>query len=65
MSRSWWLVVDGLGGRVLWGAFLAFVVATFVSFLGNALWSFGARRDAGQGPPGSSPSIPQASASTC
>ncbi|MFI5000658.1 MAG: GtrA family protein [Reyranellales bacterium] len=37
------LVVDGLGGRVLLGAFLAFVFATFVSFIGNALWSFGAR----------------------
>jgi putative flippase GtrA len=37
------LVVDGLGGRVLWGAFFAFVLATFVSFLGNALWSFGAK----------------------
>ncbi len=37
------LVVDGLGGRVLWAAFLAFVLATFVSFVGNALWSFGAR----------------------
>ena len=35
-----WLVVDGLGGRVLGGAFFAFVIATFVSFLGNALWSF-------------------------
>jgi putative flippase GtrA len=38
-----WLVVDRLGGRVLLGAFFAFVVATFVSFLGNALWSFEAR----------------------
>ena len=37
------LFVDGLGGRVLWGAFFAFVIATSVSFLGNALWSFGAR----------------------
>lgn len=37
------LVVDGLGGRVLWAAFLAFVFATLVSFVGNALWSFGAR----------------------
>lgn len=37
------LVVDGLGGRVLLAAFLAFVFATFVSFVGNALWSFGAR----------------------
>ncbi len=37
-----WLVVDKLGGRVLWGAFFAFVIATFVSFLGNAWWSFGA-----------------------
>jgi len=36
-------VVDGLGGRVLWAAFLAFVIATLVSFVGNALWSFGAR----------------------
>src|SRR5690242_19426867 len=38
-----WLVVDGLGGRVLWGAFFAFVVATLVSFLCNALWSFDSR----------------------
>jgi putative flippase GtrA len=37
------LIVDGLGGRVLWGAFFAFVIATTVSFLGNSLWSFGAR----------------------
>ena len=37
------LVVDGLHGRVLLGAFLAFVIATFVSFIGNALRSFGAR----------------------
>jgi putative flippase GtrA len=41
-----WLVVDGLRGRVLWGAFFAFVVATFVSFLGNAWWSFEARATA-------------------
>src|SRR5258708_33139494 len=34
-----WLVVDRLGGRVLWGDFFAFVIATSVSFLGNALWS--------------------------
>jgi putative flippase GtrA len=37
------LVIDGFGGRVLWAAFLAFVVGTVVSFVGNALWSFGAR----------------------
>jgi putative flippase GtrA len=37
------VVVDGLGGRVLLGAFLAFVIATLMSFVGNALWSFGAR----------------------
>ncbi len=37
------LVVDGFKGRVLLGAFLAFIVATLVSFVGNALWSFGAR----------------------
>ena len=37
------IVVDGVGGRVLLGAFLAFVIATLVSFVGNALWSFGAR----------------------
>lgn len=37
------IVVDGFGGRVLLGAFLAFVIATLVSFVGNALWSFGAR----------------------
>ena len=42
------LVVDGLGGRVLWGAFFAFVVATFVSFLGNAWWSFGAQATPGR-----------------
>jgi putative flippase GtrA len=38
-----WLVVDKLGGRVLRGAFFAFVIATSVSFLGNALWSFDSR----------------------
>src|SRR5215469_11026442 len=43
-----WLVVDRLGGRVLWGAFFAFVIATLVSFLGNALWSFEARATAGR-----------------
>jgi putative flippase GtrA len=37
------IVVDGFGGRVLLGAFLAFVLATLVSFVGNALWSFGSR----------------------
>jgi len=37
------IVVDGFGGRVLLGAFLAFVIGTAVSFVGNALWSFGAR----------------------
>ena len=37
------LVVDGFGCRVLLGAFLAFVIATFVSFIGNALWSFGSK----------------------
>jgi len=37
------VVVDGFGGRVLLGAFLAFVLATAVSFVGNALWSFGSR----------------------
>lgn len=36
-------VVEGFGGRVLLGAFLAFVIATLASFIGNALWSFGAR----------------------
>ena len=40
------LVVDGLHGRVLLGAFLAFVFATLVSFVGNAIWSFGARPSA-------------------
>ncbi|HSI01225.1 MAG TPA: GtrA family protein [Reyranella sp.] len=40
------VVVDGFGGRVLLGAFLAFVLATLVSFVGNALWSFGARMTA-------------------
>jgi putative flippase GtrA len=43
-----WLVVDRLGGRVLWGAFFAFVIATFVSFLGNAWWSFGAEATPGR-----------------
>ena len=38
------LVIDGFGGPVLLGAFLAFVVGTAVSFLGNALWSFCAGR---------------------
>ena len=42
------LVVDGFGGRVLWGAFFAFVIATFVSFLGNAWWSFGAQATPGR-----------------
>jgi putative flippase GtrA len=37
------LVVDGLHGRLLLGAFLAFVFATLISFVGNAVWSFGAR----------------------
>lgn len=37
------LVIDGFGGPVLLGAFLAFVIGTGVSFLGNAIWSFGAR----------------------
>jgi putative flippase GtrA len=42
------LVIDGFGGPVLLGAFLAFVVGTAVSFIGNALWSFGARPTAGK-----------------
>jgi putative flippase GtrA len=42
------LVIDGFGGPVLLGAFLAFVVGTAVSFLGNALWSFGARPTPGK-----------------
>jgi putative flippase GtrA len=37
------LVVSGLHGRVLLGAFCAFVFATAVSFVGNAIWSFEAR----------------------
>lgn len=41
------LVVDGFAGRVLLGAFLAFVFATLVSFIGNAIWSFEARATAG------------------
>lgn len=41
------VVVDGFGGNVLLAAFLAFVIATAVSFVGNALWSFGARPTAG------------------
>lgn len=36
------LVVDLLGQSILLGAFCAFVVATAVSYVGNALWSFGA-----------------------
>ena len=36
------LVVDLLGRSILFGAFCAFVVATAVSCVGNALWSFGA-----------------------
>jgi putative flippase GtrA len=42
------LVVDGLGARIVWGAFFAFVVATFVSFLGNARWSFQSRPTTGK-----------------
>ena len=42
------LVIDGFGGPVLLGAFLAFVVGTAVSVLGNALWSFGARPTPGK-----------------
>jgi putative flippase GtrA len=42
------LVIDGLGGSVLLGAFLAFVIGTAVSFVGNALWSFGSRPTAGR-----------------
>ena len=37
------LVVSGLHGTVLLGAFCAFILATAVSFIGNAIWSFGAR----------------------
>ncbi len=37
------LIVDGLGGGVLIAAFIAFVVGTAVSFIGNALWSFEAK----------------------
>ena len=35
------LMVDLLGRSILLGAFCAFVVATAVSYVGNALWSFG------------------------
>ncbi len=42
------LIVDGLGGEVLVAAFFAFVVGTAVSFLGNALWSFGAKPTPGK-----------------
>jgi putative flippase GtrA len=42
------LVIDGFGGSVLLGAFLAFVVGTAVSFVGNALWSFGAKPTPGK-----------------
>ena len=42
------VVVDGFGGNVLLAAFLAFVIATAVSFVGNALWSFGARPTPGK-----------------
>ena len=42
------LVIDGFGGPVLLAAFLAFVIGTAVSFVGNALWSFGAQPTAGK-----------------
>jgi putative flippase GtrA len=42
------LVVDGFGGGVLLAAFLAFVIGTTVSFLGNAVWSFDASPTAGR-----------------
>jgi putative flippase GtrA len=42
------LVIDGFGGPVLLAAFLAFVIGTGVSFLGNAMWSFGARPTPGK-----------------
>jgi len=42
------LIVDGLGGRVLWAAFFAFVIGTAVSFVVNAIWSFGASPTAGK-----------------
>ena len=35
------VMIDGIGARVLPAAFCAFVLATLVSFYGNALWSFG------------------------
>jgi putative flippase GtrA len=41
------LVVSRLHGTILRGAFCAFVLATAVSFIGNAIWSFGARPTAG------------------
>ncbi len=37
------LIVGGLGGTVLVAAFFAFVIGTAVSFIGNALWSFGVK----------------------
>lgn len=42
------LIIDGLGGNVLVAAFFAFVVGTAVSFLGNAIWSFGAKPTTGK-----------------
>ena len=42
------LMIDGLGTTVLPAAFVAFVVGTAVSFLGNAVWSFGARPTPGR-----------------
>jgi putative flippase GtrA len=42
------VVIDGFGAPVLLGAFLAFVIGTAMSFVGNALWSFGSRPTGGK-----------------
>lgn len=42
------LMIDGFGTTVLPAAFFAFVLGTAVSFLGNAMWSFGARPTPGK-----------------
>lgn len=42
------LIIDGLGGSVLVAAFFAFVIGTAVSFMGNAVWSFGTKPTTGK-----------------
>jgi putative flippase GtrA len=41
------LMCDVLGTSIVFAAFCAFVVATAMSFAGNALWTFGAQPTAG------------------